>query len=107
MLDKLFNPSRTIYKWDRFWVGFLPALICPLLGIVFFYIIKFSNMPFHDYLVLAKNPTILSPMLSFGAIINLFIFFPFIWNDHYNAARGVIGATILYVIPILVTKYLL
>ena len=106
MLDKLFNPSPTFYKWDRFWVGFLPGLIGPLLGILFFYVARFSDQPFTYYLHMAQKPSVLSPLLSFGAVINLFIFFPFIWNHYYNAARGVIGATILYMIPILITKFM-
>ena len=107
MLDKLFNTMPTVYKWDRFWVGFLPGLFCPLLGIIFFYVVWFSGMSFMEYMQYVKRPFILSRMLSFGALVNLFIFFPLIWNDRYNAARGVIGATIIYVIPILVTKFLL
>lgn len=105
MIDKIFNPSRTIYKWDRFWVGFIPGLLGPLAGIVFFYAYKFSDISVHDYWEMAHKPTVLSPLLSFGVIVNLFIFFPFIWNDRYNAARGVIGATILYFIPIVITKF--
>jgi len=107
MLDRLFNPAPTVYKWDRFWVGFIPGLIGPLLGILFFYVLKYSDHTFAEYLVLVKQPSVLSPLLSFGAIINLFIFFPFIWNHRYNAARGVIGATILYMIPIVITKFIL
>ena len=106
MLDRMFNPTNTIYKWDRFWVGFIPGILGPLFGILFFYAWQFSDRSFQTYVGMAKSPTILSPLLSFGVIINLFIFFPFIWNDRYNAARGVIGATILYAVPILVTKFM-
>jgi len=107
MLDKLFNPSPTIHKWDRFWVGFIPGMICPLLVFLFFYLIKYSNLSFPEYLNLVKNPTVLSPMLSLGAIINLFLFFPLMSFNYFNAGRGVIGATILYGIPIIITKFIL
>ncbi|HWB61981.1 MAG TPA: hypothetical protein VG603_00620 [Chitinophagales bacterium] len=105
MLDKLFNPSRTIYKWDRFWVGFLPGLILPLLAFPFFYMARYHGDTFMDYVDSVKNPLVLSPLLSFGAIFNLFVFFLFIRVDRFNAARGVIGATILYIIPIVITKF--
>jgi H+/Cl- antiporter ClcA len=107
MLDRIFNPNPTFYKWDRFWVGFLLGLVGPLMGILFFYVMKFTGYTFTQYLQMVKYPSVLSPLLSFGAIINLFFFFPFIWNDYYNAARGVIGATFLYGIPILITKFVL
>lgn len=104
MIDKLFNINPTIHKWDRFWVGFIPGLVLPLLGIVFFYFLQFSGGSFIEYLRMVKTPTVLSPILSFGAIINLFPFFLFIWQHWYNAGRGVIGATILYVIPVIIAK---
>ncbi|MBL0310745.1 MAG: hypothetical protein IPP77_14050 [Bacteroidetes bacterium] len=105
MLDKIFNPSPTIHKWDRFWVGFLPGMVAPLLGLVFFYFLNFREYTIEYYLQMASSPTVLSPMLSFGAVMNLFLFFPLIWKDYYNAARGVIGATIIYAIPIAIIKF--
>jgi hypothetical protein len=102
----MFNPTPTIYKWDRFWVGFLPGLIAPLLSPVFFYAIKFHYYTIPEYLHYLKVPSIISPMLSFGALINGFIFFLLIRINYHNAARGVIGATILYGIPIIITKFM-
>ena len=87
MLDKLFNINPTIHKWDRFWVGLIPGLVLPLLGILFFYFSGFRDRTFTDYLHMVKNPTVLSPILSFGVIINLFPFFLFIRQEWYNAAR--------------------
>src|SRR5687768_3816691 len=98
MLERILNPAPTIYKWDRFWVGFLPGLMGPLVCILLFYLVKFTGIPFMDYIKMVKNPTVLSPILSLGVIVNLFIFFPFIWSHYYNAARGVIGATFIYAI---------
>lgn len=107
MLDRILNPTPTFYKWDRFWVGFALGMIGPLLGILFFYLMRFTDYTFTQYLLMVKYPKVLSPLLSFGAIVNLFFFFPLIWNDYYNAARGVIGATFIYAIPILITKFVL
>lgn len=107
MLDRLFNQTPTIYKFDQGLIGFIPALFLPLAGIPFFYWVKFSDRTFAMYLLMVKQPTVLSPMLSFGLVLNLFLFFGFISNNYYNAARGVIFSTILYAIPIVVTKFFL
>ncbi|MES2620522.1 MAG: hypothetical protein V4615_06690 [Bacteroidota bacterium] len=106
MLDRILNPAPTIYKWDRFWVGFVPGLLGPVVCILFFYFLKYTNNSFTEYLFMVRSPVVLSPILSLGVIVNLFIFFPFIWSNHYNAARGVIGATFIYAIPIVVTKFM-
>ena len=34
MFERFFNPAPTFYKWDRFWVGFWPALFLPLLSLL-------------------------------------------------------------------------
>ena len=106
MLDIIFYPTPTFNKWDKSWVGSIPGLFGPFLGIFLFYAWKYSDISFVHYLHIATHPSVISPMLSLGVVINLFIFFPFVWNDYYNAARGVIGATILYSIPILIYKFL-
>lgn len=107
MLERILNPTPTFYKWDKFWVGFFPAILLPLLSFVFFYLLQMNDMPLAVYLQTVKTPDMLSKILSFGCIINLGIFFLFISRDYYNAARGVIGATILYGIPIVIAKFIL
>lgn len=107
MLDRILNPTPTFYKWDKFWVGFLPALVLPLLAFVFFYLLQMQQMTFEAYLQTVKTPSMLSKILSFGCIINLGVFFLFISRDYYNAARGVTGATVLYVIPVVIAKFIL
>jgi hypothetical protein len=107
MLDRILNPTPTFYKWDKFWVGFMPALCLPLLAFVFFYLLQMQQMTFRFYLETVKAPDMLSKILSFGCIINLAVFFLFITRDYYNAARGVIAATLLYGIPVVIAKFIL
>lgn len=107
MLDRILNPTPTFYKWDKFWVGFAPALLLPLLAFVFFYLLQMQQMTFEFYLETVKTPNMLSKILSFGCIINLGVFFLFITRDYYNAARGVIAATLLYGIPVVIAKFIL
>jgi hypothetical protein len=107
MLDRILNPTPTFYKWDKFGVGFVPALMLPMLAFVFFYLLQIQQMSFELYLQTVKTPHMLSKILSFGCIINLGVFFLFISRDYYNAARGVIGATVLYGIPVIIAKFIL
>jgi hypothetical protein len=106
MLDRILNPTPTFYKWDKFGVGFFPALLLPLLAFVFFYLLQIQQMSFEVYLQTVKTPSMLSKILSFGCIINLAVFFIFISRDYYNAARGVIAATVLYGIPVVIAKFI-
>lgn len=103
----MLNEPVTIYRYDKFLTGFVPGIIAPWLGVVLFYAAKFSYMPFTNYMKLVFTPTIFSPMMSLGVVMNLFVFFLFISRNYYVAARAVILASILYAIPILIVKFLL
>lgn len=105
MLDKKFNPYPTIYKWNKMSIGFLAGLIGPVVGIFAFYLMKFNETTPEIYWQMLHNNTFLSPLLSFGCIMNLFIFFLFLRKDYFNAARGVIFATFIWAIPIIYTKF--
>jgi hypothetical protein len=107
MLDRILNPTPTFYKWDKFWVGFVPALLLPPLAFIFFYLLQMQDMTFQVYLLTVKQPDMFSKILSFGCILNLGLFFVFITRDYFNAARGVIGGTILFAIPVVIAKFLL
>lgn len=107
MLDRMFNHAPAFHRRDKGLIGLIPGLILPLAVIPVFYFSQFSYKSFAAYLLMVKQPLILSPMLSLGLILNLFLFFAFITADYYNAARGVIYSTILYGIPIIFIKFFL
>jgi hypothetical protein len=101
----MFNPTPTIYKYDRFIYGFIPGMIAPLIVLCLIYLLAFNYMSVKVFLTYLSKPVMLSPSLSLGVVLNLFIFFPLIQKNYYNAGRGVIGATILYGIPIIISKF--
>ncbi|MDW8272651.1 MAG: hypothetical protein RMJ53_00285 [Chitinophagales bacterium] len=105
MLKKFFQPHVTIYRYDKFLVGFVPAMIAPWIGVLLFYLAKFSDMSLRDYFIMIFKPQIFSPIMSLGVVLNLFIFFLFISRNYYIAARAVIFASILYAIPIVWVKF--
>lgn len=105
MLDRIFNPTPTIYKYDRFIWGFLPGMVAPIIVLCLIYLLAFNYMSVQNFIKYISKPVILSPALSLGVVLNLFIFFPLIQKNYYNAGRGVIGATILYGVPIIITKF--
>ena len=95
-------------KSDSLALGLILGLLGPLIGAVAFYFLQLTNVPFQVFIEQAvTSPRFTAPLLSFGAIVNLFIFFIFIWTGLARAARGVIFATFIYAIIIIVLKYVL
>lgn len=107
MLNKILNERSSIYRYDKFISGFILGLIAPWLGVLLFYVAKFSYMPFSEYMNYVFNPRVFAPLLSLGIVMNLMVFFIFIWRNYYVSARAVILASILYIIPIVVAKFFL
>jgi hypothetical protein len=107
MFNRILPEPVTIYKYDKLITGLIPGLIVPILAIFLFYIAKFNDLTFEAYFNYIKSPGILSPILSLGIVFNLVVFYLFINRNYNRAARGVILATILYGIPIIIAKFFL
>ncbi len=110
MFDKFLNPAPTFYKWDRFWVGFLPALFLPLVSLVALYVITWANAKFnyHEafgwdiYLHSIRSSTVFLRTASLCCMPNAVLFFFFIQRNYNNASRAVVFTTMLYVLVIVV-----
>ena len=111
----MLSQNPTIYKSDRLWIGLIVGLIVPVTGVLLVYLLSvvnhFLHLPFlatHEILsirILIKNISsilILTKYLSVGCILNLGVFFLFINRDYFNIARGIIFATMLIAMPIIV-----
>lgn len=92
---------------DHLLIGLISGLICPSIGIYSFYLVNSSSETVLKFLQLTIEGKILSPLLSLCAVINLGIFYIFIHFEHYYTARGVIFATMLYGVIIVLLKFVL
>jgi hypothetical protein len=90
---------------NKQYVGFVSGLVGPFIGAVLFYFIQFSEMPFIYFLENSIRADIQTELLSLCTVFNLLIFFIFIWTNLQLAARGVILATFIYVLVVLVLKF--
>ena len=115
MLNKMFSQNPTIYKYDRLWIGLIVGLIVPATGVLLVYLLSVVNhylhLPFLASSEILSVPTliknissvlVLTKFLSVGCILNLGVFFLFINRDYFNIARGIIFATMLIAMPIIV-----
>ena len=110
MLDKLFNPSPTIYKWDRFWVGFIPALLLPGISLlVLFGILAISSQYLHHetfafdvFLHSMQSQLYFLRVSTLCVMPNAAIFFFLIKQNYNNASRAVVITSMLYVIAIVI-----
>ena len=77
-------------------VGVVIGLIAPLFPLWIFYITKFGSNDFSVFVSRLIYSTLFGPVLSLCALINLLIFFIFIWLNRDGTSWGVLLSTIIY-----------
>jgi hypothetical protein len=90
---------------DHFLTGFISGLFAPFIGFCIYYLISFHQMSFRSYVSRLTELGLVSGVISLSLIANLVVFFYFIRIKADNSARGVIGATFLYGLFIVILKY--
>jgi|SRR6056297_2517791 len=92
-------------KGNSLWLGFALGLLAPVLFILIFYGIKFSDQySFSVFLDKLFELNIASKYLSICVYPNLLLFFIFIWKNRLYSARGVLFATIILAILVFILK---
>ena len=92
-------------KFDALYIGLVAGIVVPLIGLFIFYKYNFQTLNFGEFIEHVIRINRIPQLLSLSVIANLAVFYIFIWKKFYYSARGVIGATFLYVIVVLILKY--
>lgn len=92
-------------------IGFLAGLIFPILGLIILYFLWSKEHSFGNYIKIFtsfNNPILMndaSKAFSLSIIANLIPFYYFLNRKRYYTARGVIIATLLFVLLIVLYKF--
>ena len=92
-------------KFDNILTGLIPALVLPVLTMLGFWIIK-SDQGLLEFLKNFQQMRMLSKVVSLSVLPNLLLFFIFIWTNRNFSARGVIFATLLLALFMLILKFI-
>lgn len=85
-------------------IGFIIGLLANMAG-TYLYIFFFSKLSFESTLQGALENGFLGSLIALGAILNLGVFFIFLKKTQYYRARGVVLATVIAALAILVSKF--
>ena len=84
-------------------IGFIIGLLANILGIII-YILLFSKEGFEGTIKSAINFSFIGKLVSLGAILNLVVFFILIKMNEDHKARGVLLATLMAAIIVIINK---
>jgi hypothetical protein len=96
---------RKVEKFNKLLIGLIPGIIVPIITFIISWNIVYSGT-LAEYYERAHSFSHLSGLISLSILPNLLLFFVAIWLEIYRTARGVILATFLMAIVMLIIKYI-
>lgn len=91
--------------FDKTWIGVLLGLIAPKTALVLYYLINYRYMTIRAFINFMKLGEMYTPVITLCVLVNLGVFYLFIWKDKYNGARGVIASTFIWAAFVLYLKF--
>jgi hypothetical protein len=91
-------------KFDSMILGAVIGIVTSLLCLMIFYFIKFHDISLSFYFMLLYTGKLLSPVISLSGIPNLGIFFIFLNKKKFKSAKGLILATFILVLAVVILK---
>ena len=93
-------------RWNKFWIGLALGMVLPLVVFYCVYLFGYSKIPFGEFLKDAFIMRALPKFLSLCAIPNLAVFYFFLNKEYWYTTRGVIAATLLCTLAVVIIKFL-
>lgn len=93
-------------KFDNPTLGVIMGIIFPFIGFYIFYELYFETLTFREFIDHILRVNKIAQVISLSVISNLAVFFFFIWKKFYFSARGVLLATLLYTLVVVVQKFM-
>jgi len=91
-------------EFDRMWIGVTFGVIAPLVLFIIYFLVRDPALHIADQVSRLNESGVLSYYVSLCALANLLLFFLFLRMNAERAARGVLGATILYAFTVVILK---
>ena len=91
-------------KFDKIWIGIITGIVLPLVVMGIVYLSSYGYLTVPQFLRKMVFAAVILKLLSLCAVVNLGAFFSFYHFKHDKAARGVIFATLLLAIIVVIEK---
>lgn len=112
-LKKVVHFKQERHRFDKFLIGFILGLIAPIIGIIIAWSFMYADYPLSavfKWFYSFNSPSSvnrLSKLISLGMIINLIPFFLLLNKKRYQAAKGIIIASFIYLILVFIYLFIL
>ena len=98
--------GQFILKRDNIKIGLLIGLLMPLVGILVFYVWKFSSVSFAEFWsYLGANKNLITSISVICLFLNVVVFTLYINTKRDETAKGVFAITVVFGIAALIFKF--
>jgi len=87
---------------DHIVTGFIIGLLAPAIAFSVFSLINYPDRTIIDSLVFYRKGSVLTHVISLSVIANLPVFYLFLNSRKERTAKGIIGASFIYVFIVLI-----
>lgn len=87
--------------FDKLLPGFLTGIIVPLIIFYLYYLLKYSDVEFPQYLKMLHKYSLLFKVMSLCVLTDLPVFYIFIHFKQFKGARGMVMACFVYAFAVL------
>lgn len=96
-----------VLKYNNVKLGILLGLVAPSIVYFIIYLAGFNHISFVNFFQMLNEKDVFTKILSLCGLANLLVFFIFIWTNRLLSARGVLVATFIFTIIVLVLRVIL
>lgn len=97
--------SEKFAKFDKTGLGLSLGIIAPIITLVVVYLYSFDGYSVKEFFTFLSTMRVMTKLFSLCLLPNLLVFFTFIWGDLMRGARGVLMATILIAVIVMIIQF--
>ena len=90
---------------DKTWIGFGMGLLLPVITFYLYYLVKFNDLVFVDYIKSIHHYRLLFKIMSLCVLSDLPLFYLFIQFKYYKGSRGIVMACFLYAFAVMSYRF--
>ena len=89
------------------YMGLAAGMLIPVITLLIFNQAAYDHLSIGEFIQFMIQRNKLSAMISLVILPDLLVFFIFIWLNYLYSARGVLAATIIFALLVVITKFLI
>lgn len=93
--------KQKAHKLDKLGIGLFLGILIPVVTFFAYYLIKFSDIGFSDYLASMHHYKLLFKILSLCVLADLPVFYIFIQLKFWKTSRGIVFACFIFAFMVL------